>query len=70
MNIFDGKSFRVWKNLRKVTMDFGRQYFNKHLANTQANFFVGFVCILGLWITYGIDYSSETYKAKIEIKKL
>ena len=71
VNIFDKKSITVWRNIRKITFDFGKQYFNKHIANTQVNFWVGCVCILGLWITYFISLDKNiTTETKIKLLKM
>ena len=53
--LFGPKSFKVWSNLRSVSMDFGKQYFEKHFNNTQAFFWVGIFCVLGIWVTFFIQ---------------
>lgn len=68
IDITDENSFRAWTNLRKLSCDFGQQYFNKHVNNNVVNFWMGLVCLIGLWVSYAFDFGDST-SAKDEVKK-
>jgi hypothetical protein len=59
LNIFEDNSFKAWKNLRRVTSSFGKQYFNKHVANTQATFWIGILCITGSFIATYVPFGDD-----------
>lgn len=68
--LFGKKSFKVWSNLRSISMDFGKQYFEKHYNNTQAFFWVGMLCVLGIWITFFIQLGDPSPPLRIDLRKI
>lgn len=63
-------SFKVWTNLRRLSMDFGRVYFAINFQNNQVYFWVGMTCVLGLWATFVVQRSEIGQELFIELRKI
>ena len=68
--LFGSKSFKVWSNLRSISMDFGKQYFEKHYSNTQAFFWVSILSVFGIWATFFIQLGTPSQTVRIDLRKI
>jgi len=68
--LFSSKSFKVWSNLRSISMDFGKQYFEKHYSNTQDFFWVGIFSVFGIWATFFIQLGTPSQTVRINLRKI